>query len=167
MEVQLPSFPSFKGKTTTDVCIVGAGIAGLTCAYTLAKQGKSVAVLDKGKVAGGQTSRTTAHLSWVLEERYYTLEEYFGEKKLKNIAESHSAAVDYIEKIVNEEGIDCDFERVDGYLFAASKDSRDELGKEFFFRSGKREKYATKRRRVLWILWVHVCTFPDKRNFMC
>src|SRR5262245_58806554 len=31
---------------STDVCVVGAGIAGLTIAYQLARSGKSVVVLD-------------------------------------------------------------------------------------------------------------------------
>ena len=43
-----------------DVCVVGAGIAGITTAYLLAKQGKSVIVLDDGALGGGQTQRTTA-----------------------------------------------------------------------------------------------------------
>src|SRR5687767_7712172 len=45
-----------------DVCIVGAGIAGLSTAYHLTREGKSVIVLDDGPTAGGETSRTTAHL---------------------------------------------------------------------------------------------------------
>jgi glycine/D-amino acid oxidase-like deaminating enzyme len=53
--------------THADVCIVGAGIAGLTTAYLLAKRGKSVIVLDDGAVGGGQTQRTTALLSNALD----------------------------------------------------------------------------------------------------
>ena len=45
---------------TADVCIVGAGIAGLTTAYLLAKEQQSVIVLDDGPIGGGMTSRTTA-----------------------------------------------------------------------------------------------------------
>jgi len=61
MEIPLPSFSPLENNLSADVCIVGAGIVGLTCAYTLAKQGKSVVVLDQGAIAGGQTARTTAH----------------------------------------------------------------------------------------------------------
>lgn len=131
MEVRLPSCPTLEKDLTTDVCIVGAGIVGLTCAYTLAKQGKSVVVLDQGPIAGGQTARTTAHLTWVLDDRYYNLEKFFGEAGAKLAAESHSSAIDYIEKIISEEKIDCDFERVDGYLFVPPEDSKDILDKEF------------------------------------
>ncbi|MBA2367558.1 MAG: FAD-dependent oxidoreductase [Candidatus Protochlamydia sp.] len=131
MEVPLPAFPPLENNMIADVCIVGAGIVGLTCAYTLAKQGKSVVVLDQGAIAGGQTARTTAHLSWVLDDRYCDLEKLFGEEGAKLAAESHAAAINYIEKIVREEGIECDFERVDGYLFVPPEDSKDILDKEY------------------------------------
>ena len=39
MEISPPSFCALEDNINADVCIVGAGIAGLTCAYTLAKQG--------------------------------------------------------------------------------------------------------------------------------
>ncbi len=131
MDVRLPSFPSLEKDLKVDVCIVGAGIVGLTCAYTLAKQGKSVVVVDQGPVAGGQTARTTAHLTWALDDRYYNLEKFFGEDGAQIAAHSHSAAIDYIEKIILDEKIDCDFERVDGYLFVPPEDSKDILDKEF------------------------------------
>lgn len=130
MEVRLPSFPALDSNRETDVCIVGAGIVGLTCAYTLAKEGKSVIVVDQGSVASGQTARTTAHLSWVLDDRYYNLEKLFGEDGARLAANSHNAAIDYIEKIVLEEKIDCDFERIDGYLFVCPEDSKEILDKE-------------------------------------
>lgn len=130
MEVPLRSFDPLQTDIKTDVCIVGAGITGLTCAYTLAKEGKSVVILDQGFIGGGQTARTTAHLSWVLDDRYFNLENYFGISGAKLAAESHAAAIDYIEKIIRDEGIECDFERVNGYLFASTHKERDTIEKE-------------------------------------
>lgn len=130
METLLPSFPSIEKDLKADVCIVGAGIAGLSSAYTLAKQGKSVVVVDMGPVSGGQTARTTAHLTWALDERYYKLITLFGEENAKIAAMSHSAAIDTIEKIIQEENILCDFERVDGYLFVPPGESTEELDQE-------------------------------------
>jgi glycine/D-amino acid oxidase-like deaminating enzyme len=103
-----------------DVCIVGAGIAGLTSAYLLGKEGKRVAVLDGKDVGGGETGRTTAHLSNALDDRYFNIESVFGEEGSRLAAQSHVAAIDRIEAIVREERIDCDFERVDGYLFTST-----------------------------------------------
>ena len=42
------------------VCVIGAGIAGLTTAYSLAKEGLKVLVLEEREIGGGQTSKTTA-----------------------------------------------------------------------------------------------------------
>lgn len=130
-KIQLPAFKSLEKNLNVDVCIVGAGIAGLTSAYHLLKEGKSVAVIDKEILGKGQTSRTTAHLTWVLDDRYADLEKIFGEEGAKLIYESHSTAVDAIEKIVREEKIECDFERIPGYLFLAPEDKPEVLEKEY------------------------------------
>jgi glycine/D-amino acid oxidase-like deaminating enzyme/nitrite reductase/ring-hydroxylating ferredoxin subunit len=115
-----------------DVCIVGAGIAGMTTAYLLSKEGKSVIVLDDGPIGGGMTGRTTAHLVNALDDRYFELERLHGEKGARLAAESHTAAIDQVEAIVKNEKIDCEFERLDGYLFVppgeAKKILDDELG---------------------------------------
>jgi glycine/D-amino acid oxidase-like deaminating enzyme/nitrite reductase/ring-hydroxylating ferredoxin subunit len=113
-----------------DVVIVGAGIAGLTTAYLLTKEGKRVVVLDDGPVTGGETCRTTAHLTNALDDRYYELEKLHGEKGARIAAESHTAAIDQIESIVNAENIDCDFTRLDGYLFVPPGDDPAQLGDE-------------------------------------
>lgn len=103
--------------TTTDVVVIGAGIAGLTTAYLLAQAGASVVVLDDGPIGGGMTSRTTAHLTNALDDRFYELERLFGEEGARLAAQSHTAAIDQVEAIVEQERIDCEFERTDGYLF--------------------------------------------------
>src|SRR6185503_1962537 len=103
--------------TSANVCIIGAGIAGMTIAYLLAREGKSVVVLDDGPIGGGMTARTTAHLTNALDDRFYELERLFGEDGSRLAAQSHTAAIDRVESIVGEEKIDCEFERVDGYLF--------------------------------------------------
>ena len=101
----------------TNVCVVGAGIAGMTTAYLLVCEGKSVVIVDDGLIGGGETGRTTGHLSNALDEGYSEIERLYGEKGSRLAAESHTAAIDKIENIVREENIDCDFSRLDGYLF--------------------------------------------------
>ena len=58
-----PSQSRLKDSIRTDICVIGAGIAGLTTAYLLGREGRSVVVLDDGMIGGGMTGRTTAHLS--------------------------------------------------------------------------------------------------------
>lgn len=115
---------------TTDVCVVGAGLAGLTTAYLLAREGRTVVVIDKGPVGGGNTGRTTAQLSNALDDRYSELIRIHGEAKARLAAHSHTAAITMIEAIAQEEAIDCDFERVSGYLFVPPATSRKVLDDE-------------------------------------
>lgn len=114
----------------TDVCIVGAGLAGLSTAYSLSCEGKSVVVLDDGLIGGGMTERTTAHLSNVIDDGYVEIERLHGERGARLAAESHTAAIDRIETIVTTEQIACDFERIDGYLFQAPEPSGEQLEQE-------------------------------------
>src|SRR5689334_18550124 len=109
------SRPALDRDVKADVCIVGAGIGGLTTAYLLTQEGKSVVVVDDGAVGSGETSRTTAHLAYALDDRYFELERMHGTEGSRLAAESHSAAIDRIEQIVGKESIACDFSRVDGY----------------------------------------------------
>src|SRR5919107_731317 len=126
----VPEFGPLAHEASADVCVVGAGIAGLTVAYLLAREGRSVIVLDDGPVAGGETARTTAHLVNALDDRYYELERLHGERGARRAPESHTPAIDQIEEIVEREGIDCDFVRLDGYLFVGPGQSTEELGHE-------------------------------------
>ena len=125
-----PHFPALTKDTSCDVCVVGGGIAGLTTALLLAKEGKSVVLVDHGRIGGGQTERTTAHLSNAIDARYYEIERLHGEDGARLTAESHSAAIDCIERLAAQENIDCRFERVDGYLFLAPGDSVEILEQE-------------------------------------
>jgi glycine/D-amino acid oxidase-like deaminating enzyme/nitrite reductase/ring-hydroxylating ferredoxin subunit len=127
---QMPQFPSLSANQQADVCVIGAGIAGITTAYLLSRAGRSVMVLDDGPVGGGETGRTTAHLVNALDDRYFEIERLHGERGARLAAESHTAAIDLIESIVNEEQIDCEFERLDGYLFLAPGESREILERE-------------------------------------
>ena len=126
----MPSYAPLAEDATADVCVVGAGIAGITTAYLLTQVGKSVIVLDDGPVGSGETGRTTAHLTNAMDDRFYRLEQLHGERGARIAAASHGAAIDRIEAIVRTEGIDCDFERLDGYLFLGGEDKEDELARE-------------------------------------
>lgn len=125
-----PSQSRLQENIRTDVCIIGAGIAGLTTAYLLAQEGRSVVVLDDGPIGGGMTGRTTAHLTNAFDDRFFEIEKLHGEEGARLTAESHTAAIHKVEEIVRKEQIDCDFARVDGFLFAPPPDDEGLLDKE-------------------------------------
>ena len=114
----------------TDVLIIGGGIAGLTTAYCLCKSGKKVMLLEDGYLGSGETGRTTAQITYALDDRYYDLEKFFGEEKAKLAAQSHKQAIKWIQGVVAIENIECNFKLVDGYLFTDPSDKEENLDKE-------------------------------------
>jgi glycine/D-amino acid oxidase-like deaminating enzyme/nitrite reductase/ring-hydroxylating ferredoxin subunit len=125
-----PTYPTLGENIQANVCVVGAGIAGLSTAYMLATAGKSVVVLDDGPLGGGMTRMTTAHLSNAIDDRYVEIERMHGEHGARMAAESHTSAINRIEAIARLEQIDCDFERLDGYLFLGPDDKEELLDRE-------------------------------------
>ncbi|HZS65950.1 MAG TPA: FAD-dependent oxidoreductase [Burkholderiales bacterium] len=126
----LPECRPLEENLHVDVCIVGAGIAGLSTAYQLTQAGKLVAVLDDGPLVSGMTRMTSGHLTNMLDDRYFELEKLHGAEAIRVAADSHSAAIERIDEIVRKEHIDCDFARLDGYLFLAEGDKRATLERE-------------------------------------
>jgi glycine/D-amino acid oxidase-like deaminating enzyme/nitrite reductase/ring-hydroxylating ferredoxin subunit len=122
--------PSPRSKIRADVVVIGAGISGLTTAYYLAKEGRSVAVLDEGPMAGGQTGRTSAHLASAIDDRFFEIERLHGVEKSRLAYQSHASAIDAIERICGEEKIECQFKRIDGLLSRAPSDPADLLDRE-------------------------------------
>jgi glycine/D-amino acid oxidase-like deaminating enzyme/nitrite reductase/ring-hydroxylating ferredoxin subunit len=126
----IPGDGPLAGDTQADVCVVGAGVAGLTTAYLLAREGRSVVVLDDGAPGMGETLRTTAHLTAAIDDRIFVLERKFGGRKARLAVESQLAAIDRIERVCLDEHLDGVFRRVDGHLFLQPGEPRDLLGRE-------------------------------------
>src|SRR2546428_5714860 len=129
--VEVPTYPKLEGSASTDVCVIGAGIAGLSVAYHLARAGKKVIVVDDGPIGGGESGRTTGHLSDAMDDRIAWLEDVHGAEGARLAVNSHGAAINRIQQIVQLEGIDCDFERLDGYLMSEEPGVIDELQREY------------------------------------
>ncbi|HVZ93483.1 MAG TPA: FAD-dependent oxidoreductase [Phycisphaerales bacterium] len=104
-------------NTTADVCIIGAGLAGILCAYALAREGRRVIVLEALDIGSGETGRTTAHLTNAIDDRYFHIEQMHGAEAARITAESHTQGISFLERIAMEEAIPCGFTRLDGYLF--------------------------------------------------
>jgi glycine/D-amino acid oxidase-like deaminating enzyme len=112
-------YPSLLEDVKCDVTIVGGGISGITLAYLLSKAGKSVVVLEKGNLRdNSHTAYTTAMLMAEVDTSFKNLTEIFGKEKATMVWEAGLDALDVIEKIIREEGIECEFERVPAFIYA-------------------------------------------------
>jgi glycine/D-amino acid oxidase-like deaminating enzyme/nitrite reductase/ring-hydroxylating ferredoxin subunit len=113
-----------------DVVVVGSGIAGLSTAYELAKRDLSVIVIDRARICSGMTARTTAHLAPLCDDLMSEMAKLRGEELAKGFYQSQAAAVSRIEHVQKTEAIDCDFRRLDGYLFQGRRQPADVIDKE-------------------------------------
>lgn len=125
-----PAYPRLEKNIKTDVCIVGSGISGLTTAYLLLKKGYQVTVIDKESFGNCETGFSTAHITNALDDRYVQLRKWHGENGTRLACESHTEAIQLIERIVHEENIDCDFEKMDGFLFLGANTNNSYLDDE-------------------------------------
>jgi glycine/D-amino acid oxidase-like deaminating enzyme/nitrite reductase/ring-hydroxylating ferredoxin subunit len=124
------SFAPLGEDARADVCVIGAGIAGVTAAYHLAREGASVVLLERTTIGGGETGQTTAHLASAMDDFYFDIERMHGARGARIARESHQAAVERIGRIARDEGIDCDYERASGFLFLAPGHGREILEEE-------------------------------------
>src|SRR5437588_5765515 len=110
MDIDVAEAPPLPGDQSADVVVIGSGIAGLSTAYELSSRGRSVIVLDRGRIGSGMTARTTAHLVSALDDRYSDLIAVRGLETARIVYQSQAAAINRIESIQANEGIACDFQ---------------------------------------------------------
>ena len=100
MDVEVaPDVRTLGGDQTCDVVIAGSGIAGISTGYKLAVKGLRVMIVDRGRIAGGVTARTSAHLAPLCDDLTSEMIKLRGEEISRTFYESQAAAVDRIEAI--------------------------------------------------------------------
>jgi glycine/D-amino acid oxidase-like deaminating enzyme/nitrite reductase/ring-hydroxylating ferredoxin subunit len=109
-------FPALGKNVNVDVLVIGAGITGITTAYVLKKTGLTVALIERERVASIDTGHTTAHLTYITDVGLRELADNFGNDHAQAAWDAGAAAIDEIERIVQEEEIECEFTRVPAYL---------------------------------------------------
>jgi glycine/D-amino acid oxidase-like deaminating enzyme/nitrite reductase/ring-hydroxylating ferredoxin subunit len=114
--VPIKRFPRLQRNINVDVLVVGAGVTGITTAYLLKRAGLTVALTERERVALIDTGHTTAHLAYVTDVGLKELVRSFGEDHAQAVWDAGAAAIDEIERIVEEEAINCEFTRVPAYV---------------------------------------------------
>lgn len=118
-------------KEEVDICIIGAGITGITCGYELSKLGYTVSIIEKNEIGSGTTGRTTGKITSQHDSFYNYLEESFSIDTAKKYLEANEKAINKIENRIKNENIECDFERLNSYIYTTKKEEINLLEKEF------------------------------------
>lgn len=113
-----------------DTVVIGAGMAGILTAYFLQKQGREVVIVEAKEIASGQTERTTAKITSQHGLIYEKLIRKVGRKRALSYARANEEAIDAFAKIIRDEQIACDFERLPAILYTQEKEGREVLKKE-------------------------------------
>lgn len=121
-------FKKLDKNISTDVCIVGAGVFGLTCGYYLTKQGYNVAILEKEpEIASKTTGHTTAKITSQHNLIYKYLIDSLGISMAKKYLYANQEAIENIYQIIKDENIDCDFEIQDSYVYTNNSDELEKI----------------------------------------
>lgn len=115
---------------TSDVCIVGAGFAGLSAALHLARAGRSVTVFDAQRAGEGASSRNGGIASGNIKFSFNDMISKFGLDRAKDFYAEGIAARDHLAATIEVEKIECGFKMVGRYTGANSKVDYDKLGRE-------------------------------------
>jgi glycine/D-amino acid oxidase-like deaminating enzyme/nitrite reductase/ring-hydroxylating ferredoxin subunit len=104
-------YPVLTPRLHVDVAVLGGGIAGLTTALLLKREGATVAVVEAGRVGAGVTAYTTAKVTSLHGIQYQSVESSFGADGARAYAEANEAGLALVAGFVDELRIDCDFRR--------------------------------------------------------
>ncbi|MFJ5533882.1 FAD-dependent oxidoreductase [Streptomyces sp. NPDC093261] len=122
--------PALTEDLTVDVAVVGAGMAGLSTAWEVAQSGRSVAVLEAGRLAGAVTGHTTAKLTALHTLVYQRLRRTRGAEGARLYARSQTEALRRAAELVEQLGIDCDWEAAPAFTYATDRDRVPEVRAE-------------------------------------
>lgn len=124
------NFENLDKNISTDVCIIGAGIFGLTCGYYLSKAGLKVTIVDKSDVGRKTTGHTTAKITSQHGLLYTYLVDTYGEQFAKDYLFANEEAIENIKNIIDTENIKCDFEKQSNFVYTTDKLEVDKIKKE-------------------------------------
>jgi glycine/D-amino acid oxidase-like deaminating enzyme/nitrite reductase/ring-hydroxylating ferredoxin subunit len=123
-------YPALDNDVAVDVAVLGGGIAGLTTALLLKREGARVAVVEARRVGSGVTGCTTAKVSALQSTIYSTIRSRKGEDAARVYATASLAAVELVERLAHDEAIQCDLERRPAYTYALAEDERSSVEDE-------------------------------------
>jgi len=126
-----PVFPALDKDVETEVLIIGGGITGLTLATLLNDAGIHSMLVEATHISNGTTGLSSCHLTTESDRQYRKIYKDFGEETTGMVARSRAQSIEFIEQLIKNKKIDCDFKRVSGYLYANTPEEIAELESEY------------------------------------
>ncbi|GGE10400.1 oxidoreductase [Aureimonas endophytica] len=114
-----------------DVAVVGGGFTGLSAALSLARKGARVALLEAAEIGGAASGRNGGQCNNGFALDFRGAAATLGPERATALYRAYDAAVDTVERLVAEEGIDCDFRRAGKLKLAAKPEHFDKLRRTF------------------------------------
>ena len=109
-------FESLKGNKSTDVLVIGGGIAGILCAYKLKKSGVDCMLAEADTICSGITKNTTAKITFCHGLVYDKMIRRFGKEWAQIYAEAQICACEEYSELCRN--IDCDYQTADSYVYS-------------------------------------------------
>lgn len=116
--------PPLPGDYTVDTAVIGGGLCGLLTAYELQKRGVEVMVLEANGIGAGTTGKSTAKVTSQHRLIYDRLIRQMGTEKAQQYATANQQAIEQYAALIEEEGIDCGWERRDAYVYTTGGTQR-------------------------------------------
>ncbi|MHB8124763.1 MAG: FAD-dependent oxidoreductase [Desulfitobacteriaceae bacterium] len=123
-------YPVLNKNLTVDVAIIGGGITGISCAYFLNKEGVKTAIIEADRILQGTTGHTTAKITSQHGLIYSKIKNQMSDEFAKQYADANESAIRTIEKIANDNQIQCDFNPQSAYVYTLQNKYVDEINKE-------------------------------------
>ena len=114
--------PPLAGELAVDVCVIGAGTCGLSCALRLAQLGIGVAVLERGTVASGASGRNGGFLLAGVAPFHNDARERFGAERAKAMYTRTYAAQEDVYALAMDLGVGDAVRRVGMLRVAVSEE---------------------------------------------
>ena len=129
-ENQIKEFPKLEKDEKADICIIGAGIFGISTAYYLSQNGYNVILIERNKIASKVTGHTTAKITSQHGLIYHYLLNQYGIDFAKKYFNANQGAITEIERIIQENNIECDFEQQNSYVYTTDKTELEKIQEE-------------------------------------
>lgn len=127
---EIPPYPPLPGDLSTEVAVIGGGLAGILTAHALQERGVKVIVLEASRIGSGQTGNTSAKVTAQHGLIYDKLIREFGMEKARQYADANRQAIEEYHRIIEKKGIDCEFMQVPAYLYTTAERDLPDLERE-------------------------------------